>query len=283
MLAAIMVHVDFDEGAEHRISVAASLADRFNSALIGIAGWPPRKNLVVLGRSRTTGAVVDAVLEFEAGEEGRQKISAQLERLGEKFRRIAKVNGRSTEWRSFVNFPSEVIAREARAADLVIIGRDPLPGDDVHTFDPGTVILAAGRPVLVVPSGIRHLEAERILIAWKDTREARRTVSDALPFLKKAQSVNIVEVSEQGMEDPARERIADVAKYLARHHVAIGTQIATAGNRAEGPLLLRLAKEQKADLIIAGAYGRTRLGEWIFGGVTRELLAASEVCCLFSH
>jgi nucleotide-binding universal stress UspA family protein len=273
-LAAIMVHVDFDEPAEDRIAVAAGLAQRFNALLIGVAGWPLRKR----------GAPEQSGVEFPPVEEARQeKIAEQLERLGEQFRRSAGANPRGVEWRSSAHFPSEAIAREARAADLVVIGREALPGDVYHTFDPGAVILASGRPVLVVPRGIRRLQASRVLIAWKDTREARRALGDALPFLKEARSVTIAELCPQGMEPRAREQIADVAAHLARHHVAVSQQIVTAATEAEGHVLLRLAKEQDADLIVAGAYGRSRLSEWIFGGVTRHLLMTSKVPCLFSN
>lgn len=272
-LASIMVHVDFDEETDERIGVAAGLAGRFNSVMIGVAGWPLRKRLVV----------EDAVVDFETTERGQQKISMALERLEAKFRQSATANPRGVEWRSYANFPSEVIVRAARAADLVVIGREALPGDVYHTFDPGTVILGAGRPVVVVPSGIRQLPASRVLIAWKETREARRAVVDALPFLNEAQSVCIAAVTAPGTETQAREEIADVARYLARHDVTVGSQIATAAVGTEGDVLLRLAEEQGSDLIVAGAYGRTRLREWIFGGVTRHLLMTSKVPCLFSN
>jgi nucleotide-binding universal stress UspA family protein len=272
-LASIMVHVDFDDEAENRIGVAAGLAGRFNAVLIGIAGWPLRKKLVV----------ADSVVDFETTDQGQQQIAKQLDRLGARFRQIVGANPRGMEWRSHANFPSEVIVGAARAADLVVIGREALPGDVYHTFDPGTVVLGAGRPVLVVPSGIHQLPASRITIAWKGTREARRAVVDALPFLKEAQSVGIVEVTAPGMEAHAREEIADVARYLGRHDVTVGSQTAVAAAGSESDALLQLATEQGADLIVAGAYGRTRLREWIFGGVTRDLLMTSRVPCLFSN
>ncbi|MGD0025570.1 MAG: universal stress protein [Xanthobacteraceae bacterium] len=273
-LAAIMVHVDFDEEAADRIAVAAGLAQRFNALLIGVAGWPLRKG----------GAAEHSAVEFPSVEEARrEKITEQFDRLGEKFRRSAGANPRGVEWRSSAHFPREVIAREARAADLIVIGREALPGDLYHTFDPGAVILVSGRPVLVVPRGMRRLQASRVLIAWKDTREARRAVGDALPFLKEAQCVIIAQLSPQGMEESAREQVADVAAHLARHQVAVSGQIATAATEPEGHVLLRLAKEQDADLIVAGAYGRSRLSEWIFGGVTRHLLMTSKIPVLFSN
>ena len=77
--------------------------------------------------------------------------------------------------------------------------------------------------------------------------------------------------------------IADATKYLERHHVTVGQQIASVSREEEGDILLQLAKQHDVGLIVAGAYGRTRLSEWIFGGVTRHLLLSSPVPCLFSN
>jgi len=270
----IMVYVDFDEQSETRIGVAADLAKRFDAVLIGVAGWPLRK----------AGSLARSDMEYPSTEENLQaKITEELERLGEMFRRCAGSAPRSIEWRSSRHFPNEVIAAQARAADLVIIGRDPLHDDSFHTFDPGAIILACGRPVLVLPSGISRVNASRVLIAWKDTREARRAVSDALPFLKQADSVTIAAVGPQETELAMREQVDDVANYLQRHGVKIGAKIATSTRDADVHVLLGLAAEHKADLIVAGAYGRSRLSEWIFGGVTRTLLTASKVPMLFAN
>ena len=163
-----------------------------------------------------------------------------------------------------------------------VIGQSMLPGDVVRSYDPGTIIVAAGRPVLVVPPEIDRLEFSRVLIAWKDTREARRAIRDALPFLKLADEVSIAVAKTPGAED-ADAQIADVAKYLDWHDVRIAQQIATVANEDEEVLLLDLVRQHRVNLIVAGAYGRTRLSEWIFGGVTRHLLLSSPVPCLLSN
>jgi len=270
----IMVCVDLDEQSEVRIGAAAELANRFDAALIGVAGWPLRKS----------GSLAHSDTEYPPTEEYLQvKVAEELERLGEIFRRCSGSAPRSIEWRSSPHFPNEVIAAQARAADLVIIGRDRLRGDAFHTFDPGAVILACGRPVLVLPGGINRLRASRVLIAWKDTREARRAVSDALPLLKNAENVTIAAIGPQDIEAQMREQVDDVANYLQRHGVRIGAKVATSTREADAHVLLRLADERKADLIIAGAYGRSRLSEWIFGGVTRSLLTGSKVPILFAN
>ena len=267
-LATIIVSVDFDPASKSRISVAAELTKRFKSLLIGVAGWP------LLKRSHK---------KLELPEAGTvELVSRELEKLGEKFRTIAGEITDRVEWRSSMDFPREVIPTEARAADLVVIGQGILPGDVAHTYDPGTIILAAGRPVLVVPPDINHLELSRALIAWKDTREARRAVRDAVPLLQQAKDVAIAVVHSSASERTDAQ-IADLVRYLARHKVSVTQQIANVSNEDEGNILLQLAEEHRVDLIVAGAYGHTRLGEWIFGGVTRALLRESPICCLFSH
>ena len=80
-----------------------------------------------------------------------------------------------------------------------------------------------------------------------------------------------------------KKTLADVAGYLVRHGVIVADEI---WKRARGPVateLLELVRAEKADLVVAGGYGHSRLGEWIFGGVTHELLASSPVCCMLSH
>jgi len=171
------------------------------------------------------------------------------------------------------------VVSEARAADLLVVGRQA--EDVARSLDPGSVVLRAGRPVIVVPPNIDTLEAARIIVGWKDTREARRALRDALPFLQRAEAVTIVEVSET--EARAHARAADVTRYLGRHKVQVGPSIAARTKGGVADELIRLAKVEGADLIVAGAYGHSRLGEWAFGGVTRDLLASSPVCCLFSH
>jgi nucleotide-binding universal stress UspA family protein len=129
------------------------------------------------------------------------------------------------------------------------------------------------------------MSGRRVVVAWKDTREARRAVQDALPLLHRAETIVIAEVCERSDDvGPSQARLRDVAEYLARHHVAAA--VAERVRPVDGTALnslLRLAQDESADLIVAGAYGHTRLGEWIFGGMTQGLLAKSHVCCLFSH
>jgi nucleotide-binding universal stress UspA family protein len=98
-----------------------------------------------------------------------------------------------------------------------------------------------------------------------------------------AKFVAVVEVCEKGIEAIARRHVDDVAGYLTRHRISVGSVLAAHAEGSVADELLRVAKAEGADLIVTGAYGHSRLGEWIFGGVTRDLLASSPVCCLLAN
>ena len=266
-LAALMVHVDVDRDCEQRVELAIALADRFQAALIGVAGctlWPA----FMAGDVRLT----------NTNQYDFQKAMVRFEQRGKKFCAQGR-HLKQTEWRSMLESPGELLLREARAADLLIVGRSR--GVDDH--DPGVILVRAGRPVLLVPDTAAGLPLRRVVVAWKDTRECRRAVRDALPLLQEAKEVLLVEIGEHESRSQAKKTLADVGAYLVRHKVIVADEMWRQPRASVAAELFQFVEEKKADLIVAGGYGHSRLGEWIFGGVTRELLAASPVCCMLSH
>jgi len=268
-----MVHVDVDSATDARVRLAAGLADRFAAHLIGTSAC-------VLPPYPAEGAYF---VTREVAEQERRDITALLARAEMSFRAAIPPDRSRIEWRSEIELPDVSLATQARAADLVIVGRPHGRPDPTRTPDAGGVVLRAGRPVLVVPPGMSSLSGERVIVGWKDTREARRVVRDALPFLRRAAAVTLVEACDPQSEDDGQRHLEDVAQYLARHDVPVGPMIASHPTTGAADELVRLAKADGADLIVIGAYGHSRLGEWAFGGVTRDLLASSPICCLFSH
>ena len=269
-VASIMVYVDFDPGCDDRIKIAVDWTAKFGANLIGVAGWLP-------------GREVGGAAELERPEDRNDRILAELEKLAGRFRNLACQAVRAVEWRGSLHFPREVIAAEARAADLVVISSHAVAEDVYHAFDPGTVLLSAGRPVLVVPDGVTGNPGQRVVVAWKDTREARHAVQGALPYLQIAKHIALVEIAEEVLATAAHEQLNDVEKYLRRHGVEVSNKSVLHRKGSVADQLRSVAKSEGADLIVAGAYGHSRLGEWVFGGVTRELLERSDICCLFSN
>jgi nucleotide-binding universal stress UspA family protein len=267
-----MVYVEADARPERRVRLAATLADKFSATLTGVSALavPPP-------------VVADGMVMSESTAEDIELMRAKLEYKGDWFRGTAGGDHRKLDWHAALDFPVETLTRAARSADLVIIGQVKAPGCAYSALDPGEAILKMGRPTLVVPEGVSSLRAEHIVIGWKDTREARRAVRDALPFLEQATRVTIVEACGPDDEKTALGRLDDVARYLSHHRIRGGPKIMLEQKGSGAEQLIRSAQEEHADLLVTGAYGHSRLGEWIFGGMTRELLAASPICCLMSH
>jgi nucleotide-binding universal stress UspA family protein len=270
--ATMMVHVDVARDSECRVQLALALADRFRATLIGIAGLALRPAFAAGG----------IVVYHEPTEHECLTVSARLDDMGRRFRAKGQ-HLKQVEWRTALEVPYELVSREARATDLIIVGARHTGGNVHDLVDPGAILLQAGRPVLVVPDTVAALQFRRVVVAWKDTRECRRAVCDALPFLQQAEQVLILGVGEGKSEPSAKRNLSDVAEYLRRHRVVVAHEV---WRQARGPVvaeLLHLVRDEGADLIVAGGYGHSRFGEWIFGGVTHELLASSPVCCMLSH
>ena len=197
------------------------------------------------------------------------------------FRHALHNRAVSIEWRSAVTFasPAMYVADQSRSADQVIASSSTRSDRSVNT---GDLVMQAGRPLLAVPVGTVALNCERVMIAWKDTREARRAVLDGLPLLKLAKTVFVVEIANADDTADADLRTRDVVAWLARHGIAADAIVAkTTGT--DHDRLHELAAELKTGLIVAGAYGHSRVREWIIGGVTRALLDETASCSLLSH
>lgn len=179
----------------------------------------------------------------------------------------------------------EVIA-QGRSSDVIIVSAtnpDEITGVERDFVE--QVVMAAGRPVVVLPfKGDTVIATDEIVIGWDGGREAARAVFDALPLLKLAKKVRVVRVDPQ--KDPAlRGSIpgADLAQTLARHGVKAEAQGFPTDGMDEGQALMRCAEDCGAGLIVMGAYGHSRLAEFIFGGATRFVLTRMARPVLMSH
>ena len=172
------------------------------------------------------------------------------------------------EWRSAIANPSRFLIEAARAADLIVTGA-PEGGSSYRSVDLGSLLVNAGRPVLLAGRGAERILAAKIVVAWKDKREARRAGADALPLLSQAQEVVVATVDPEA-DSMTKGSLADVVAFLAHHGVKARTEVIA--ENGEGGKLTDLARSMSADIIVSGAYGHSRLKEWVFGGVTRSLL-----------
>jgi nucleotide-binding universal stress UspA family protein len=263
-----MVAMDAGPDADTRARLAAALAVRFSSRLIGVAARPITAPLYF----ETPVPGLSSMIEVEE-----RRAIEEIAKAEAMLRRAAGNTG--LEWRHAQTLPTNHAVEHARTADLIVAGR-PRGIDealDPMSVDCGDLVMNAGRPVLIVPPKVDYVSAQHVVVGWKNTKEARRAVRDALPFLKGAGEVLVVSAAEN---DPSAD---DVVAYLGRHGVSANAVIVGKELAKPADELVRLARQEGADLIVCGAYGHSRTREWVFGGVTRDLLAQSPVCCLMSH
>lgn len=215
----------------------------------------------------------------EQGERNVAKLKARLER-----------EPVSTEVRlveSLLVEPARMAAHHAHYADLTIVAGsigDTAEGVVPRTYF-GSLLLESGRPVLVIPPRCKTpMPPRRIVAAWRPTTECARAFHDALPFLASAEAVDVLVVDPVGGDRGDGEQPGvDIASHLARHGVKVNVVVRESKATSVSAVLLEHAREMRAELLVVGGYGHSRLREWAMGGVTRELLIGATIPVFFSH
>jgi nucleotide-binding universal stress UspA family protein len=181
---------------------------------------------------------------------------------------------------SFAGAPN-LFARMARRFDLSVVGRGKAGKDGLAPLVIEAALIETGRPVLVVPPGWNaDFKLDRVLIGWDGSACAARAVADAVPFLQRAKTIELVMVVERGGKEAPG---ADILQHLARHHLTVELKEIVAPHVKPANVLLSRATETAADLLVLGGYGHSRLRELVLGGVTRSALAAAAIPTLMSH
>lgn len=271
----LLVHVENTPQSHARLRLACDLAMDLQADIIGVGGRMPAyldNASAASGGSYADGALVQALSKIDKGDIAKAETS---------FHRLTAAHVGHTRWTVSEGYPDQAIETYACGADLILAS--PTRGPYSTTIDAAKVALTCGIPVLTLPDDLTALRNKSILIAWKNTREARRAVTDALPFLRAAHEVIIVEVIDDHAPSDAAEGLSNLIDRLEHHGVAAERHMIkdTAGDVAAR--ILDYADNADADLIVAGAYGHSRLREWSFGGMTRGLLSQSRLPILFSH
>lgn len=270
--ATILVHAEPGLVSSHRVEIAARLARQLDAKLTGLGAetFDP-----TLFSGPFTG--------FAAGEWinlVQDELAKNLSAAETAFGRDAA--GAETEWRTLQDYPHRALVSTAHAADLIVAS----PRSDrsaLQSADPADVVMASGRPVLIVPEGRSHLVGMSVVVAWKNTRECRRALTDALPFLQRAERVIVLAVEKPDLVDAAVFQTDDVVANLKRHGVDAGAMVTSVPHEAVEDEIQRVANLHGADLIVAGAYGHSRMREWAFGGVTDSFLHRPPCFVLLSH
>ena len=249
------------------MEVAAQLAKWFGARVIGVAAAEFSPPLYF-----TEGEPAQRLID-----QGWAAVKNRLKELEGGFRAAMQNSAVEVEWRCGEDFPTRFIVRQARASDIIVVGEAARGGlaDPFVQVNPSDLVMQVGRPLLVVPESCSWLDLRSVLVAWKDTTEARRAVNDALSLLRKSTEITIVEIVEDEADRAAALlRVEDVAAWLSRHGVRASQQVPGQCGDAAAQLE-QVASDVGAGVVIGGAYGHSRLSEWILGGANR--------CSLLSH
>ena len=270
----LLVHADAAASADARIAFAAAFALRHDAHLVGIV---PTGILRYLYGAAPDGYFGDATPLFEG-------LRAAAEQGAARFDALARQSGLTVfEHRITDEEAGYALATQGMCADLLIVGQSD-PGDPAtaHAAIPEYAALHAPCPVLVLPYAGRFApDFERILVAWNGSPQAARALREAMPLLESAGAVEVAVFgsAEAGARAPGGP---DVAQFLARHRVKV-TLWQQAMPDDVGDALLSRVNDTRAELLVTGCYGHTRIREIVLGGVSRTVLRSMTVPTLMAH
>jgi nucleotide-binding universal stress UspA family protein len=261
----LIVHVQDTEAGRERLRVATAIASIFGSKLLGIG-------------ARALNALPDPVGLSNA--KLKQEVAAALSRAESLFKEeTAAFDQLSCLWQADIDVPVRALLRCVSGADLLIADKWSRGAPDVQAST-ADLIMSGGVPVLVAPTGAK-IDFTKVVVGWKDTREARRAVWDALPFLRRAKEVIVLRFAPLGHRpEPG---MGGLKERLRLHGIRAKTEERPSMEPTVAEDLLTAAEIMGAGLIVVGGYGRSRLREWVLGGVTQDLLERADRCVLFSH
>jgi nucleotide-binding universal stress UspA family protein len=273
----ILLHLNDERRAAGLLDAATSLAARQQAHLIGLFVMPP---LPAYGALSIGSGIVKSGLALFRDE---------ALRVRSLFEEACRARSIAAEWRLIddVQVPvASVVMDHGRSCDLIMVSQRDRGWDFTQLMEePELVAIESGRPVLIIPHAGRFPNfGQRVTVAWNGRREAARAVFDALPLLTAAERVKVIWVNPQKEQALAGDvPTAEICAALARHGVKCEAATAQAPDISVGNILLSGLTDDSSDLLVMGAYGHTRLREFVFGGATREILQHMTAPVLMSH
>jgi nucleotide-binding universal stress UspA family protein len=259
----------------------------FNSHVVAFFVRPDLSETLAFFTDGVSGVVVDEVVRAtqDAGDEAAKRIEAAIASACEAYavervRHATRSDQVTVSLREAQGSFGDQLAAAARLSDLVVF--PPMrEGDQAGLAEAFVqVLVETDKPVLRSNDEAPDTFARRIAIGWNGQSAAAQAMSAAIPYLQRADSVEVLSVQRAPLKYDATE---GVREYLKLHGVASSERIIDAGNKRIGQALLDAAKEGAADLLVVGGYGRGRLRESLIGGVTRHVIARAAIAVFMVH
>ncbi len=195
------------------------------------------------------------------------------------------MNGVDGSWLVGEGHASELLSLVGRVHDLVVVEQNEPRVDEIDWDPAEETVLGSGVPTLVVPNkGAFPAVGRRIVIAWNQSREAALAVRGALPLLKCAEQVIVLNGQrKESFASITRAPSYDLAAYLRRKGVATEEVSFASSDEKAGAAILKASNQHRADMLVMGAYGRSWFREWVLGGATRHVLHHMDLPVLMAH
>jgi len=274
-IRSILVHLDGSPASAVRLATAGALARQHGAEVHALFAV---KSLLTLAAYDFPPGPDFSVLMTEYDRERRAAARAQFDAQAGTDVQL--------HWHEAEGEPISAVSQAALCTDLLVLGqRDAATQGLVPSDFVESVIINSGKPALVLPYIASAPAACRVaLVAWKNSREAARALSDALPLLARADQVHVAIWPDYEGADTAG---ADPLAFLRSHGINaqrhLQSPLSGRATRELGELLLSLAVDLGADLLVMGCYGHGRAREWVLGGASRTLLSSMTVPLLMSH
>ncbi|MCG5243907.1 universal stress protein [Azospirillum doebereinerae] len=280
MIKDVCVHLDGTAEDDGRLDHGAMIADLFGAHLVGV--YTNKIGVMMFPATDFGGASAEILTEMiadsrRAGDGVEKRLRARCATLPTPmdFRRIDEADY-LLGW---------AVANLARSTDLFVMSRPWGPGKAKRWPDlVESALFDGGRAVYLVPPESKTARMPKtILVGWRDSREATRVLTEALPFLKRASSVILAMVDEHGAPDRFKDvPAAGIVRHLDRHGVKAELRRVSGWTHASDGLLNE-ARLCGADLLVMGGYGHSRFREWIMGGNSRAILTECTLPVLMAH
>lgn len=266
----LLVHVEPDWGSGEALDAAVHLSSLFGAHLIGVA-------------AEAFELPAAPFIEGELVQDLRDQIDTDLASAHARFNAATAGLAAGATFVSGMERPYVLMSRHARGADLVVARRTPSGSSASNLCHAGDLVMETGLPVLIAPHAAAPLAPERVLVAWKDQRECRRTLADAMPFLVGAKQVVLASICPKDEVLDQRVALREVAQRLERLGVAADVEVQA--DKGGSPLrpIETIANRMAADLLVAGAFSHSPIREWMFGGFTQDLLTDCDRHVLLSR
>jgi nucleotide-binding universal stress UspA family protein len=290
-IAALLAVVDGGDASSATMRAAVALGQRFEAYVEALHVRLDPENSIPLVGEGMSAAMVEQVSN-DLRQSAERHASAARAAAEEACRSTdtplkaadgaAEANKFVCAWRELVGREDAAVGERALLFDLVVCGRPDEAQEGAYAPALEAAMFEAGRPVLVMPPAFEGGIGKKVVVGWAGTRECARAVTGALPLLAGASEVQVVSLVDEGEELEGAKAPEAAAAWLALHGVQARARKLPSADGA-GEALMTAAGEAGADLLVMGAYGHSRLREFVLGGATRAVLTHCALPVLMAH